>query len=343
MPTVDEKLLSRATEMIEASKKPIIYAGGGVIHGGAEQELFNFANKGFIPVANTLMSLGSFPMSHFLSLGLVGMHGHRETNLAVTESDLVIAIGARFSDRVIGASKTFAPKAKIIHIDIDSSEIGKNKEVDIPLEGSVKNVLEQLIHRISNRKRENWLSRIKSLSSELHDDSNAFTPKNILFLSQSLVGDKSIIVTEVGQHQMWAAQHCKIETSRKFLTSGGLGTMGYGLGAAIGAQIANPEKKILHIAGDGCFRMNCNELATVSKYKLPIITLLFNNGTLGMVRQWQELFQEERYSETDLTNDVDYVKLSQAYGLNGIKVENLNDLREALNQEIGRASCRERV
>lgn len=331
MPNADEKMISKAAELIETSKKPIIYAGGGLIHARAEQELFNFAEKGYMPVANTLMSLGTFPMSHPLSLGLVGMHGHKETNLAVMESDLVIAIGARFSDRVTGANKNFAPKAKIIHIDIDSSEIGKNKEVDVPLEGNLKVILKELTKKITNKKREEWLNIIKNLSSKLDDDPKAFTPKNIFVLSQNIIGKKSIIVTEVGQHQMWAAQYCKTETSRRFLTSGGLGTMGYGLGAAIGAQIGNPDKKILHIAGDGSFRMNCNELATVSKYKLPIITLLFNNGTLGMVRQWQELFQGERYSETDLTDDVDYIKLAQAYGLNGAKVESLNELQKVLN------------
>lgn len=334
MPTVDEKLILQAAEMIKISKKPIIYAGGGIIHAGAELELLNFAEKSFIPVANTLMSLGSFPMTHPLSLGLVGMHGHRETNLAVTKSDLVIAIGARFSDRVIGAGKKFAPKAKIIHIDIDSSEIGKNKEVDIPLEGDLKAILKDLTKKIPSKKREDWLCKIRSLSSQPYNNPKAFNPENILTLAQSIVGHDSIIVTEVGQHQMWAAQYCKIETPRKFLTSGGLGTMGYGLGASIGAQIGNPKKKVLHIAGDGCFRMNCNELATVSKYKLPIITLLFNNSSLGMVRQWQELFQEERYSETDLTDDVNYIKLSQAYGLNGVKVQTLRDLEKALLQAL---------
>lgn len=330
----DEDLLWEAIKTIDASEKPVIYAGGGVIHSEAEPELLNLAEKAYIPVANTLMSLGCFPMSHPLSLGLVGMHGHKETNLAVTESDLIIAIGARFSDRVIGAGDQFAPRAKIIHIDIDSSEIGKNKEVHLPLEGDVKNILKALGNKIAKKDRSLWLSSIRSLATKGKQNLNAFSPGNILALAQRIIGDNSIIVTEVGQHQMWAAQYCKVDFSRRFLTSGGLGTMGYGLGASIGAQIANPTKRILHIAGDGSFRMNCNELATVSKYRLPIITLLFNNGSLGMVRQWQGLFQEERYSETDLTDDVDYMKLASSYGLNGARAETLEELEKALFQAI---------
>ncbi|MDD2480729.1 MAG: biosynthetic-type acetolactate synthase large subunit [Lutispora sp.] len=331
---MDEDLLWEAAKAIDASQKPVIYAGGGVIHASAESELLDVAEKASIPVANTLMSLGCFPMSHPLSLGLVGMHGHKETNLAVTESDLIIAVGARFSDRVIGAKDAFAPKAKIIHIDIDSSEIGKNIDIHLPLKGDIKNILQTLKDRISKKDNRQWLNSIRSLAPKGKQALNAFSPSNILALAQKVVGENSIIVTEVGQHQMWAAQYCKVNSSRRFLTSGGLGTMGYGLGASIGAQIANPTKKVLHIAGDGSFRMNCNELATVSKYNLPIITLLFNNGSLGMVRQWQELFQEERYSQTELTDDVDYMMLASAYRLNGAKVETLAELEEALSQAV---------
>ncbi len=331
---VDDNLLWEVVKAIDVSKKPVIYAGGGVIHAGAEPELWELAKKASIPVANTLMSLGCFPMNHPLSLGLVGMHGHKETNLAVTESDLIIAVGARFSDRVIGTKDKFAPGARIIHIDIDGSEIGKNKEVDFPLEGNVKDTLKALADKVCEKDRSRWLSSIRSLAPKVKQQPDAFSPANILALAQRIVGTDSIIVTEVGQHQMWAAQYCRVDSPRRFLTSGGLGTMGYGLGASIGAQIANPDKKVLHIAGDGSFRMNCNELATVSKYRLPIITLLFNNGSLGMVRQWQDLFQEKRYSQTDLTDDVDYMKLASAYRLNGAKAENLAQLREALFKAI---------
>ena len=330
----NEGLLKEAAKAIDISKRPVIYAGGGVIHAGAEEELFELAKKAAIPVANTLMSLGCFPMNNPLSLGLVGMHGHKETNLAVTKSDLIIAVGARFSDRVIGSKDKFAPGAKIIQIDIDSSEIGKNKEVHFPLEGDVKEILKALTFRVNEKNREQWLSEIKVLGPKGKVDSKAFTPANILALAQNTIGKDSIIVTEVGQHQMWAAQYCKVDSSRRFLTSGGLGTMGYGLGASIGAQIANPKKRVLHIAGDGSFRMNCNELATVSKYKLPIITLLFNNNSLGMVRQWQGLFQDKRYSQTNLTDDVDYMILASAYRLNGEQVESLTQLEEALKKAV---------
>ncbi len=330
----DNEIMQEVAKAIDASEKPVIYAGGGVIHAGAEKELFELAKKANIPVANTLMSLGSFPMSDALSLGLVGMHGHKETNLAVTKSDLIIAVGARFSDRVIGSKDKFAPRAKIIQIDIDSSEIGKNKAVHYPLEGDVKEILKVLTLIVSEKDRSEWLKEIRELGSKTTAQKKAFTPANILSLAQNVVGEKSIIVTEVGQHQMWAAQYCKVDSSRRFLTSGGLGTMGYGLGASIGAQIANPDKKVLHIAGDGSFRMNCNELATVSKYKLPIITLLFNNNSLGMVRQWQGLFQEKRYSQTDLTDDVDYMKLASAYRLNGAQAEDLEQLEEALRNAV---------
>lgn len=330
----DAALLEQAAKAINESERPVIYAGGGVIHAGAERELYELATKAPVPVANTLMALGCFPMNNPLSLGLVGMHGHKKTNLAVTKSDLVIAIGARFSDRVIGSKDKFAPGAKIIHIDLDSSEIGKNKEVDLPLEGDVKEILDILAGAVMKKDRNRWLEQINGLGTATASQKDAFIPSNILALAQKIVGENSIIVTEVGQHQMWAAQYCKVDTPRRFLTSGGLGTMGYGLGASIGAQIANPDKKVLHIAGDGSFRMNCNELATVSKYKLPIITLLFNNSSLGMVRQWQGLFQEKRYSETDLTDDVDYMKLASAYRLNGAQADTLQQLEEALKKAV---------
>lgn len=326
----DKSLLIEAIKAIDESVRPVIYAGGGVVHGGGEKELFHLATKASIPVANTLMALGAFPMNNPLSLGLVGMHGHKKTNLAVTKSDLIIAVGARFSDRVIGYKDKFAPKAKIIHIDIDSSEIGKNKEVHFPLEGCVKDILGYLAEKILQKDSRQWLKEIETLEDKKPYTSEDFTPENILATAQEILGKNTIIVTEVGQHQMWAAQYCKVDDPRRFLTSGGLGTMGYGLGAAMGAQVGNPDKRVLHVAGDGSFRMNCNELATVSKYKLPIITLLFNNSSLGMVRQWQGLFQDERYSQTTLTDDVDYMELVGAYGLKGKQAETMEQLEEAL-------------
>ncbi len=330
LPMPNEALIEEAARAVNEAMRPVIYAGGGVVHGGAESELYRLAQKASIPVANTLMALGAFPMSDPLSLGLVGMHGHKNTNLAVTKSDLIIAVGARFSDRVIGSKDKFAPRAKIIQIDIDSSEIGKNKEVHFPLEGDVKDILKALADKAEAKDRKAWLEEVKGGDCSGVQGEGAFTPENILTLAQKILGKDSIIVTEVGQHQMWAAQYCKVDDPRRFLTSGGLGTMGYGLGASIGAQVANPDKRVIHVAGDGSFRMNCNELATVSKYKLPIITLLFNNSVLGMVRQWQGLFQEKRYSQTTLTKDVDYMKLAEAYGLKGMQAETMEQLDAAL-------------
>jgi len=326
--------MAEAVELIEKAQRPVIYAGGGVIIADAAQELYEMAVKGNIPVVNTLMGLGSFPREHPLSLGLVGMHGLRQANLAVTNSDLVIAVGARFSDRVIGAADQFARKAKLIHIDIDKSEIGKNVDVDVSLVGNMKKLLIELTNQIRHKERTEWVEQIRQWEWKPKENENAFGAKGILERAQNILGNDVIVTTEVGQHQMWTAQHWKFNEPRKFISSGGLGTMGYGLGAAIGAQIGNPQKRVLHIAGDGSFRMNCNELATVSKYRLPIITLLFNNSALGMVRQWQKLFCDGRYSQTDITEEVDYMKLVEAYGLKGKRVEDLNSFEEALKEAV---------
>ncbi|WZL74300.1 biosynthetic-type acetolactate synthase large subunit [Clostridiaceae bacterium 35-E11] len=329
----DQKLVE-AAKLINESSKPVIYAGGGIILSSASKELYELITKGNIPIVNTLMGLGSFPREHPLSLGLVGMHGLKAANLAVSNSDLIIAIGARFSDRVIGIADEFGPKAKVIHIDIDKSEVGKNKAVDLSILGNIKRILADLTKRVANKDRKLWFDEINQWKIGKPQSETTFTAKNILDCAGEVLGEDSIVTTEVGQHQMWTAQHWKFHSPRTFVTSGGLGTMGYGLGAAIGAQVGNPDKTVLHIAGDGSFRMNCNELATVSKYKLPIITLLFNNSTLGMVRQWQKLFCDERYSETDITDDVNYIKLVEAYGLKGKRVDNLVDLKLALKEAV---------
>lgn len=331
---LEDKSLGKAAKLINESSKPVIYAGGGIILSDASKELYEFITKGNIPIVNTLMGLGSFPREHPLSLGLVGMHGLKAANLAVSNSDLIIAVGARFSDRVIGIADEFGPKAKVIHIDIDKSEVGKNKEVDLSILGNIKKVLTELTKHVVNKDRKPWFDEINQWKMLKPQSKTTFTAKNILDCAGDVLGEDTIVTTEVGQHQMWTAQHWKFHSPRTFITSGGLGTMGYGLGAAIGAQIGNPHKTVLHIAGDGSFRMNCNELATVSKYKLPIITLLFNNRTLGMVRQWQKLFCDGRYSETDITDDVDYMKLVEAYGLKGKRVDNLTDLKKALKEAV---------
>lgn len=328
----ENRNLTEAIKLINEASKPVIYAGGGIILSDASKELYEFTTKGNIPVVNTLMSLGSFPREHPLSLGLVGMHGLKAANLAVSNSDLIIAVGARFSDRVIGIADEFGPRAKVIHIDIDKSEVGKNKEVDLSILGDIKKVLLELSKHIANKDRKSWFDEINEWKLEKPQPQTSFTAKNILDYARNILGKDTIVTTEVGQHQMWTAQHWKFHSPRTFVTSGGLGTMGYGLGAAIGAQVGNPDKTVLHIAGDGSFRMNCNELATVSKYDLPIITLLFNNSALGMVRQWQKLFCDGRYSETNITGEVDYMKLVDAYGLRGKKVDNMTELEQALKE-----------
>lgn len=332
MDSVDEISLKKAVELINKASKPVIYAGGGVIIAEACEKLQEFIDKANIPVVNTLMGLGGYSRHSSLSLGLVGMHGFKEANLAVTNSDLVIAVGARFSDRVVGNVNKFAPRARVIHIDIDKTEISKNKKADLSIIGNVNEILKRIIKDIEFKDRNEWLKEINGWKSELDFTNKEFIPKNIIEKTNEILDDDTIVVTDVGQHQMWTAQYWKFTEPRKFLSSGGLGTMGYGLGAAIGAQIGNPDKKVLHITGDGSFRMNCNELVTVSKYNLPTITLVFNNGTLGMVRQWQKLFRNERYSETDIGEDVNFVKLADAYGIKGYKVDNLSSLAEVIKE-----------
>lgn len=330
--SIDEELLGKATDTINKSSKPVIYAGGGVVIADAAQELYKFAEKANIPVVNTLMGLGSYPRRDSLSLGLVGMHGFKKANLAVTNSDLIIAVGARFSDRVVGNVNKFAPQARVIHIDIDRTEISKNKKANLSIIGDVKEILEKLIDSISFKGRKEWFQQIESWKPKTCLEEREFTPKNIIETANEILGEDTIVVTDVGQHQMWTAQYWQFSKPRSFLTSGGLGTMGYGLGAAIGAQIAYPERRVLHITGDGSFRMNCNEMATVSKYKLPTITLLLNNSTLGMVRQWQKLFQNGRYSETDIGQEVDHVKLANAYGIDGYRIEDISSLSAVLKE-----------
>ncbi len=319
-------------DYINKSKRPVIYSGGGIIISNSSTELTDLAEKANIPVISTLMGLGSFSRKNPLSLGIVGMHGEKESNLAIHNSDLVIAIGARFSDRVTGDVSRFAKDAKIIHIDIDESEIGKNVSVHKFLIGDIKDILTKLIPLIEKKDRDDWLGTIKSWKKVKGGDQASFSPDNIFRVLHESLGDDVLVVTEVGQHQMWTAQKWPFTKPRTFITSGGLGTMGFGLGAAIGTQMANPDKRVLHIAGDGCFRMNCNELITVAAQKLPIITVVLKNDTLGMVRQWQKLFFGRRYSATDLPDIVDYVKLAEAMGLSGYFVKDLTDLKGALEK-----------
>lgn len=328
------KLLNEAIDIIKESKKPVIYAGGGVKSSDSEEILEKFATKIDTPVLNTLMGLGNIDRKNELSLGMVGMHGSRESNLALSNSDLVIAIGARFSDRVISKSSEFAKNAKIIHIDIDPSEISKNIESNVSLVGDVKLVLSLLIERIESKNNSNWKEEIKTFRKSEGVQTYEFHPQNILKKineKYETLKKPTVVVTDVGQHQMWSAKYWNFKGNKSFITSAGLGTMGFGLGAAIGTKVGNVDKNVVLVTGDGSFRMNCNELATVANYNVPMLILLLNNRTLGMVRQWQKLFSNQRYSQTDINENVDYVKLVNAYNIDGYKVSSMEELGKALD------------
>lgn len=328
------KLLNEAIDIIKESKKPVIYAGGGVKSSDSEEILEKFATKIDTPVLNTLMGLGNIDRKNELSLGMVGMHGSRESNLALSNSDLVIAIGARFSDRVISKSSEFAKNAKIIHIDIDPSEISKNIESNVSLVGDVKLVLSLLIERVESKNNSNWKEEIKTFRKSEGVQTYEFHPQNILKKineKYETLKKPTVVVTDVGQHQMWSAKYWNFKGNKSFITSAGLGTMGFGLGAAIGTKAGNVDKNVVLVTGDGSFRMNCNELATVANYNVPMLILLLNNRTLGMVRQWQKLFSNQRYSQTDINENVDYVKLVNAYNIDGYKVSNMEELGKVLD------------
>ena len=327
----DEDKLNMAAELINSAVKPVIYAGGGVRISKNDSLLVDFAEKTGIPVCNSFMGLGTIPRSNKLSLGFVGMHGAMETNMAVTNCDLLIAIGARFSDRVIGSPDKFAKGAKIIHIDIDSTEVDKNTYESIPLLGDMTSILTKLLEKSEKKDRSKWLEEI--MSNKLKKDiEGQFVPENIIKEINKYYKEDTIVATDVGQHQMWTGQFWEFNRSDEFITSGGLGTMGFGMGAAIGAQVGNPNKKTVLITGDGSFRMNCQELVTIAKYKLPVKTVMLNNNTLGMVRQWQRMFSNARYSETDNYDDVNYQMLSAAYNIKSYKACSMTELEEILKE-----------
>jgi acetolactate synthase-1/2/3 large subunit len=327
-PKATKPEIAELAKWINKSKRPILYAGGGVSISNASAELTKLAKASNIPVGTTLMCLGCFDRRDDLSLGMVGMHGERHANLAMHNADLVIAIGARFSDRVTGDTTRFAKGAKIIHIDTDQSEIGKNIEVDFEVIGDVREVMRATIPLIEKKTRRTWLKEIAGWKRDL--TFTGMTPGNIIRTVYEAFGGDTIVATDVGQHQMWTAQYWPFSKPRRLITSGGLGTMGFGLGAAIGAQFANPDKRVVHISGDGSFRMNCNELMTVSAHGLPIITFVLKNHTLGMVRQWQTLFWERRHSATDIPDVLDYEKLGEAVGLKGYEVDTIDGLKYAI-------------
>ncbi len=327
-----------AAEAINQSKKPVLYTGGGIIHSDCHKELLELAEKGNLPVTTTLMGLGGFPEDHELSLGMLGMHGTLYANHAVTECDLLIAIGARFDDRITGKLDEFAPHARIIHIDIDPASISKNIKVDIPVVGDARNILMELIPLINKAERKEWLEKIGDWKKKypLTYDNSGVLPKPqyiIEQISEVTKGD-AIITTEVGQNQMWTAQYYTFTRPRTLISSGGLGTMGFGFPAAIGAQLGCPDKTVIDIAGDGSFQMNIQELATAVHYKLPVKVAILNNGYLGMVRQWQELFYKKRYSQTCLDDNPDFVKVAEAYGAKGFRVERKEEVRPTLEKAL---------
>ena len=329
--------IKKAAKLISESKKPILYIGGGVIISGANDEIKDLAEKYQIPVTMTLMGLGAFSTAHPLSLGMLGMHGTAYANHATMESDLIIAVGARFDDRVTGRLDNFAPDAKVIHIDLDPTSISKNVHVDIPIVGDAKDSLKKLIKYIKTKPNTaNWHKKIAEWKKKYpltYKKDNKLRPQYIIEQIYEATKGDAIIATEVGQNQMWAAQWCKYSQPRTFLSSGGLGTMGYGFPAAIGAKMGMPKKTVFDIAGDGSIQMNIQELATAVTYKIPVKIAVLNNGFLGMVRQWQELFYKKRYSYTTLNNP-DFVKLAESYGAVGIRVTKNKEVRPAIEKAI---------
>lgn len=336
--------IKQAAEAIAKAKRPVAYIGGGVISSGAADEIREFAEITSIPVAHTLMGIGGFPGTHPLSLGMLGMHGTYYANMTIHNSDLIIAIGARFDDRVTGRVEGFAPQAKIIHVDVDPTSIRKNVRVDIPIVGDVKNVMLELNKELRHIKepwdaiRKNWLRQIDGWRQERpltyeHSD-EVIKPQFVIEKMYELTGGDAIIVTDVGQHQMWAAQFYKIDRPRTFLSSGGLGTMGYGFPAAIGAKVAHPDKTVFSISGDGSIQMNIQELATAVENNIPVKVVVLNNRYLGMVRQWQELFYQERYSSSDLGSTPDFVKVAEAYGAVGLRAEKPSEVVPVLKEAM---------
>ncbi len=334
----NEQQVKKAASLILQAEKPILYVGGGIIFSDACEELRTLAEGILAPVTTTLMGMGAFPSNHPLSLGMLGMHGTRYANYAIQESDLIIAIGVRFDDRVTGKISAFAPNAKIIHIDIDPAEIGKNVRVDVPIVGDAKNILKTLLKYVKQEqvKSEAWNKKIAAWKKEYpltYKKDNFLRPQFVVEQISEVCPD-AIIVTEVGQNQMWAAQFFNYKNPRTFISSGGLGTMGYGFPAAMGVKVGKPESTVIDIAGDGSFQMNSQELATVVQNDIPVIVAILNNGFLGMVRQWQELFFNRRYSETCLQGSVDFVKLAEAYGALGLRATKKGDVRDVIKEAV---------
>jgi acetolactate synthase-1/2/3 large subunit len=329
--------IEKAAELIREAERPLIYAGGGVIAAGASAELLALSEELMIPVTTTLMGLGAVPGDHPLNLGMLGMHGTEYANFAVTEADLLIAVGVRFDDRVTGKLSTFAPGARVIHIDVDPAEIGKNRQPEVPIVGDAKCVLGELLSRLQKKQQPSaWLEQVAAWKRDhplRYRDDGLLHPQYVIQRLSALLDGKAVITSEVGQNQMWTAQYYCFREPRQWITSGGLGTMGYGFPAAIGAQYARPDEQVFVVAGDGSFQMNIQELGTVAQYNIPVKIVILNNLYLGMVRQWQELFYDRRYSFTELPA-VDFVKIAAAYGIDGMQVTTASGVDEALKTAI---------
>lgn len=335
-PRMDEQRFDRVISMLEEAEKPFVFVGGGAVLSGASQELKEFVDKLDAPVTDSLMGKGAFPGTDPRYTGMLGMHGTKASNFGVSECDLLVVMGARFSDRVTGNTEKFAKNAKIIQLDIDPVEINKNVLITEEIIGDLKDVLKTLNKRLKQQNHAEWLEKIQGYKEKypLKYHPNVLSGPFLVEEIYRQTNGEALIVTEVGQHQMWAAQYYKYKEPRTLLSSGGLGTMGYGLGASIGAKMGCPEKTVVNIAGDGCFRMNMNEIATAARYQIPIVQVVVNNHVLGMVRQWQNLFYNQHYSQTILDDAVDFVKLAQALGAEGIRVTTKEEFADAFAKAV---------
>ena len=334
-----KKQIKKAIEIVKAAKRPLIIAGHGVLISGATEELYKLATTCQIPVTNTLLGLGSFPGEHQLSLGMLGMHGTVYANYTTNEADVILALGIRFDDRIAGVPKEFCPQATIVHVDIDPAEIEKNKLIDVPIVGDLKHVLNEMNHELTPQTHEDWLERIREWREEYPirvrpHEGESLLPQKVIQEIDNIVKGNAIVVTDVGQHQMWTSQFITFSKPNTIITSGGAGTMGFGLPAAIGAQVAQPDKKVVLITGDGGLQMNSQELLLLKAYNIPVKVVIINNGFLGMVRQWQELFNQRRYSFVDLEVNPDFETLAKAYGVQGVTLSTIEELRSQLRDLI---------